>query len=273
MDPHYSSAHRNPDLGEFIEFLLQKLVNDPTGPRIKHAIEANVVGVCLSGGIDSTTLLAGVIKRYPHAIVVGITFKYPSKHNNLERAAAARIAKYYCINLITIDLRTPFQHYRSSLISGKAAIPEGHYKEDTMKSTVVPLRNLIFATTAASKLIDIFPNAKKMAVAIGVHAGDHAIYPDCRPDTIARLGSAITNGTDDVVRLMAPFLEIDKATIVNEGIHAEVPFRLTRTCYTSGELACGKCGACIERLEAFAMNNTRDPIQYKDYVKGHGGRN
>ena len=221
------------------------------------------VAVTLSGGIDSTTVLARIKKFSPASEVLGIAFKYDSKHNKLERASAQLIADYYGINLITVDLRSVFRGYKSSMLNSSLDIPEGHYEAENMKSTVVPVRNLIFATVAASKAIDYWPEASNIMLGMGMHAGDHAIYPDCRPDTINGLGHTLMRGSGEVVGLYAPYMYMDKKVIIGQGLGFEAPYHLTRTCYTASHIACGKCGSCVERLEAFASHNVVDPITYK----------
>ena len=129
-----------------------------------------------------------------------------------------------------------------------------------MKKTVVPGRNLIFASVMASLAESIEANE----IALGVHAGDHHIYPDCRPEFIKTLDSVIYLSTDKKVEVVTPFVGLDKTLILLEGYnqHPPVPYGLTRTCYKDQGTACGKCGSCRERLEAFASINKDDPIQY-----------
>ena len=100
-------------------------------------------------------------------------------------------------------------------------------------------------------------------IAIGIHQGDHAIYPDCRVSFYNAMNQAIAEGTDHNVLITAPFLHTDKTGILDWGFRHEVPYHLTRTCYKDQELSCGKCGSCVERLEAFAFHNTKDPIKYE----------
>ena len=220
---------------------------------------------CLSGGIDSTTMLAQFMYHADQDeddyIVHCVTFKYPSKHNEWERTAAHDVAKYYNIPLYTIDVTALFSGGSSALLNNEKEIPEGHYEEESMKQTVVPLRNIIFAAVAAAKGIEIYEN-NPFTLALGVHAGDHAIYPDCRENTLISLSNAIREGSDGIVYTIAPFINMSKAEIVKIGIDCAAPYHLTRTCYKNQELACGKCGSCTERLEAFAANNIEDPIEY-----------
>ena len=139
-------------------------------------------------------------------------------------------------------------------------IPQGHYAADNMKSTVVPGRNLIFLSIMAS----LAETVGATEIALGVHAGDHFIYPDCRPAFIEIAKKCIELSSDNLVTIITPFLHYTKGDIVRlgNGLDMKVPFHLTRTCYTSNEIACGKCGSCVERLEAFSENNIEDPIPY-----------
>ena len=151
--------------------------------------------------------------------------------------------------------------FKSALLkSDDEPIPEGHYQDDNMSKTVVPARNIIFSSILAGYAWSV--EAKE--VWIGIHAGDHFIYPDCRPEFYFAMKEAIMRGTNNKVNLIAPFLNKDKAEIVKRGIELKVPFEITRTCYTENELACGKCGSCVERLEAFALNGIADPIKYEE---------
>ena len=216
--------------------------------------------ISLSGGIDSGTLLGHYQDNYVET--VGISFYYGSKHNQYENEAARMLAAHYRIELIELDISQGMAGIESNLLLSGADIPEGHYQAENMKSTVVPARNMIFISImtaiAISRGLD--------ELAIGVHAGDHAIYPDCRPEFIRAMNSAVELAGDFQVRsLRAPFILKSKADIVNIGLnlHNPVPYHLTRTCYKDQVLACGKCGSCIERLEAFKINGFTDPIAYE----------
>jgi 7-cyano-7-deazaguanine synthase len=228
------------------------------------------VVVSLSGGVDSATALALALqgRRDPKAILA-VSFMYGSKHGALEGTAATKVARYYGVTHWVLDLVGAFAFLsrNSSLMrdSGRP-VPEGHYQEETMKSTVVPGRNMVFASVLAGVAWDrLGPDAAPDAVAqawLGIHAGDHAIYPDCRPEFATAMMVAVAAGTDRKVELVAPFLYKDKAEIISLGLSLKVPYGLTRTCYTSGLTACGKCGSCIERREAFQKNGVEDPIAY-----------
>jgi len=217
--------------------------------------------VSLSGGIDSTTLLGFILNGGHQA--TAISFTYGSKHNKYENEAARKVAAFYAVELLELDISQAMQNIQSNLLLTGGEIPEGHYAAENMKATVVPARNMIFlsimAGIAESKGMD--------GLAIGVHAGDHAIYPDCRPDFISHMYQAVKHATDDKVgAIMAPFINMDKRQIVNIGgkiLEPAPPYHLTRTCYKDQPVACGKCGSCVERLEAFKLNYLTDPIEYE----------
>ncbi len=221
------------------------------------------IAVCLSGGIDSTTVL-GLMLNQPHIDITTISFRYGSKHNEKELAAAELVAATYGVSHHIIDLRSAFAGSDSALLKQDEDIPEGHYTDKTMSRTVVPGRNLIFATSAAHFVASHFAGDRPTVLALGIHQGDHAIYPDCRPETFHSLKAAIHHGTAGKVLLDAPLLYATKTEIVEVGIMIDAPYDVTRTCYTSDELACGKCGSCNERLEAFKNLGEVDPIEYQN---------
>lgn len=213
--------------------------------------------VSLSGGMDSVTTLADAMFSQRKVIAVGFT--YGSKHNAYEHEAAKAVAQHYGIDFVHFDLSAIMAGFNSNLLKSGGDIPEGHYQQENMSQTVVPGRNLIFASVLAgfawSKGAD--------EVWLGIHSGDHAIYPDCRPEFFQAMNAAVELGSDGKVSLKAPFLMGNKTTIIRLGRELGVPYHLTRTCYKDQEIACGRCGACQERLEAFAANGMSDPIPYE----------
>lgn len=211
----------------------------------------------LSGGMDSTTLLAVAKDSGFTPLTYGFT--YGSKHNKYENEAAEQVARYYSVPYQLIDLTAAFAGFRSNLMMGQGAVPEGHYEEKSMEQTVVPARNIIFASILAGLA---WTNGAE-AVWLGVHAGDHAIYPDCRPHFIGHMIDALKAGTGGKVTMEAPFISLSKADIVRVGSGLGVPYRYTRTCYKNQPIACGKCGSCCERREAFAKNNLSDTVPYE----------
>ena len=208
----------------------------------------------LSGGLDSTTLLYD----YADSIALAVTFQYGSNHNKREVA----FAKYHCDKLgiehIEIDLAFMGKYFKSSLLDGADAIPEGNYDEDNMKSTVVPFRNGIMLSVAAG----LAESRGLKNVMMANHSGDHAIYPDCRPEFVKAMTAAIEAGTYEGVKLVAPYTDITKADIVSRGAKLGIDYSKTYSCYKGGEHHCGVCGTCRERKEAFALAGVKDDTIY-----------
>ena len=205
----------------------------------------------LSGGMDSTTMLWDFRDR----IAAAVTFQYGSNHNQRE----AHFAKLNCemagVEWIEIDLRFMAQHFKSSLLEGADAIPEGHYEEENMKSTVVPFRNGIMLAVAAG----LAESRGLRGVMIANHSGDHTIYPDCRPEFIKSMGMAIADGTFEHLELLAPYTNMTKGEIALRGKEIGVDYSLTYSCYKGGEHHCGKCGTCVERREALEFAGINIP--------------
>ncbi len=219
------------------------------------------VVLSLSGGLDSSTLLAYLLDVGYE--VIPVSFMYGSKHGEYEEKAAVLMAGHYNIDPAchyVLHVRDVFHFFKSNLLQSGGPIPEGHYQAETMKQTVVPGRNLIFASILAGLAESIGASV----VALGVHAGDHAIYPDCRPRFVEALRKTVEASSDGKVSICTPFLLKSKADIVREGLRLGVPYHLTRTCYKQQEVACGRCGSCRERLEAFQLNGVDDPIKYEE---------
>lgn len=211
--------------------------------------------IIVSGGMDSITLL------YDHKdeIALGISFDYGSNHN----AREIPFAKIHCERLgikhITINLDFMHQYFKSSLLDGAEAIPEGHYADDNMKSTVVPFRNGIMLAIA----IGIAESNNLDQVFIANHGGDHTIYPDCRPEFINAIDAAATAGTYNNVKVIAPYTKITKSDIARFGKRLGIDYAETWSCYKGGEVHCGKCGTCVERKEALAESGIEDKTIYE----------
>ena len=196
----------------------------------------------LSGGMDSTTMLYD----YRDSIAAAVTFQYGSNHN-LREARCARInCEHLGVEWIEIDLSFMAKHFESSLLQGADAIPEGNYDDENMRSTVVPFRNGIMLAVAAG----LAESRGLDGVMIANHSGDHAIYPDCRPEFIRSMGAAIADGTYEHLKLFAPYTGLTKGEIALRGKELGVDYSLTYSCYKGGEHHCGKCGTCVERAEA-----------------------
>lgn len=196
----------------------------------------------LSGGMDSTTMLWD----YAGSIAAAVTFQYGSNHNIREAECARWNCEQLGIEWIEIDLSFMGKHFKSSLLDGADAIPEGNYDDENMRSTVVPFRNGIMLAVAAG----LAESRGLKAVMIANHGGDHAIYPDCRGEFVDAMGAAISAGTYEHIELRAPYTNITKVDIARRGLAAGVDFDLTYSCYKGGEKHCGKCGTCVERMEA-----------------------
>lgn len=218
--------------------------------------------IAFSGGMDSATLLWDVKATSPKdEVVIAVNFIYGSKHNQYEREAARALSVRApgLVKYREIDLTPVMAGFKSDLMLTGGDVPEGHYEAKSMERTVVPARNVIFA----SILSGIAWSEGADRVYLGVHAGDHAIYPDCRPEFVEAMGEAVRTGTGNKVRLFAPYLDIDKDDILGIGLRLNVPYQLARTCYKAQPVACGKCGSCVERREAFAKNGVVDPVPYE----------
>lgn len=214
--------------------------------------------VSLSGGLDSTALVA-YLKDKGRPASVAVNFQYGSKHNKYEADAASAVAKHYNLPLLFVDLCHVFTYIKSDLLLVGGPVPEGHYQEESMRKTVVPFRNGIFLSVLAA----IAESNGATTIAIGAHEGDHYIYPDCRPTFLNAMAKAISHGTENHAVTIAPFQDCDKVAVARIGHRLAAPFHLTRTCYKDQPIACGKCGACQERLAAFAAIEVTDPIEYE----------
>lgn len=210
--------------------------------------------IIVSGGMDSTTLLYD--RR--DEIALAISFDYGSNHNAREIAYAEMHCKRLGIEHITIPLDFMHKYFRSSLLEGADAIPEGHYADENMKSTVVPFRNGIMLAVAAG--VAESRNLTKLLIAN--HGGDHTIYPDCRPEFISAMDSATNAGTYVGVRVIAPYTNITKGDIARIGKKLGIDYAETWSCYKGGEKHCGKCGTCVERKEALAYAGIEDTTEY-----------
>lgn len=212
--------------------------------------------IVLSGGMDSVTML----HEYAGSIELAVTFNYGSNHNAREIECARFQCESLGIELVEIDLSFIGEYFHSSLLEGAEAIPEGSYDFDNMKSTVVPFRNGIMLAAAAG----LAESRGLKAVMIANHAGDHALYPDCRDTFIKAMGSAIAAGTYDGIELRAPYTLMSKADIARRGKSLGVDYSHTYSCYKGGERHCGRCGTCVERREALAAAGIADPTEYED---------
>lgn len=212
--------------------------------------------IALSGGVDSTTLLY----EYREEVACAVGFDYGSKHNAREIAAAKAICRELEIPYLIIPLAFIEEYFRSDLLLSGGEMQLGDYSEENISSTVVPFRNGIMLSVLAG----LAESRDLQQVLIANHFGDHAIYPDCRESFVKPMGEAITAGTSNGVKLVAPYTKLTKAEIVARGTRLGVPYGKTYSCYQGGERHCGRCGTCRERHEAFVANGLEDPTLYEE---------
>lgn len=212
--------------------------------------------VLVSGGMDSVCALHEAAAN--HEVVAGLSFDYGAKHNHREIPFAALHCRRLGVRHEIIRLDFIGEHWRSALLQSGAPIPDAHHEAPAMKQTIVPFRNGIFLAAAAGFAESV--GAK--AVVIAAHAGDHAIFPDCRAEFMDAMSQAIRLGTDGGVEVIRPFIGLSKAQIVQRGRALRVNLTETWTCYKGGERHCGTCGACVERREAFSLAGVTDATPY-----------
>ena len=212
--------------------------------------------IIVSGGMDSITLL----HYRKEQISLAVTFDYGSNHNRRETEYAAYHCKSLGIEHIVIPLSFIHDYFKSSLLQGADAIPEGHYTAENMKSTVVPFRNGIMLAVACG----IAESRGLDRVLIANHNGDHAIYPDCRENFIAAMGKAMEAGTYEHISIDAPFTDISKTDIALIGKRLGIDYSKTYSCYKGVEKHCGKCGTCVERKEALRNAGIEDTTEYEE---------
>ena len=215
----------------------------------------------MSGGMDSETLAYYLKQKYEDLHLV--SFDYGQRHKK-ELECAVIQADILKAKHEIIDISGIRPLLKGSALTDAIDVPEGHYEEESMSQTVVPNRNAIMLSIAwglaCSNRADV--------LACGVHSGDHHIYPDCRPYFIQNLNESLRIGTMDHrkenLELIAPFINYDKTWIAAKGKELGVPFQYTWTCYKGLEKHCGKCGACVERKEAFRDSGGNDPTIYEE---------
>jgi 7-cyano-7-deazaguanine synthase len=216
------------------------------------------VVVLLSGGLDSVTAFQEALRQ--HEVLAGISFDYGAKHHARELPMAAWHCAQAGIPHRIAPLAFVAEEFQSDLLSKGGEIPDGHYEEETMRSTVVPFRNGIMLAIAAG----FAESHGAEGVVIAAHSGDHAIYPDCREDFLRPMAEAIREGTYAQIELLRPFVSTDKAGIVRRGAAIGIDFARTWSCYKGGEIHCGSCGTCVERREAFLLAGVPDPTIYSE---------
>ena len=223
--------------------------------------------IILSGGMDSTTLLYEMVhgtpdmfdNKPPYEEVVALSFDYGQRHSK-ELPFAGLTCQKLGVKHKTITLPLRFE---GNALTGDIDVPEGHYADESMKDTVVPNRNGIMLSIAIGEAI----SRGFGTVGYAAHAGDHAIYPDCRPVFVEAITKMAELCFYEPVKLYAPFIHITKTDIVKVGKTIGVDYSLTWSCYKGGENHCGKCGTCVERIEAFRDSNNIDPMMVEQTTK------
>lgn len=210
--------------------------------------------IIVSGGMDSITLL----HEYKDRIALAITFDYGNNHAANEIPYARLHCERLGIKHLVIPLDFMHQYFKSSLLEGAEAIPEGHYEDENMKSTVVPFRNGIMLAIACG----IAESNSLTHVMIANHGGDHAIYPDCRGEFIEAMSEAMKCGTYEGITIEGPYTHITKTDIARRGAQLGIDYAETWSCYKGGEVHCGKCGTCVERKEALREAGITDNTHY-----------
>lgn len=206
--------------------------------------------------MDSITMLY----EYKERIALGISFDYGSNHNAREIPFAAMHCERLGIKHIVINLGFMHQYFKSSLLEGAEAIPEGNYDDENMKSTVVPFRNGIMLSIAAG----VAESNGLKYVMMANHGGDHTIYPDCRPEFVSAMSEATRLGTYPGIEVLASYTGITKSDIARHGKALGIDYAETWSCYKGGEHHCGKCGTCRERIEALADAGIEDHTVYDE---------
>ncbi|MCI5640298.1 MAG: 7-cyano-7-deazaguanine synthase QueC [Lachnospiraceae bacterium] len=219
--------------------------------------------VLFSGGVDSTTCLGMAVEKYGRENVIALSVSYGQKHTK-EIEAAGKIAQYYKVEHLSLDLEKIFAYSDCSLLSHSTEeVPQETYAEQLAQtngkpvSTYVPFRNGLFLASAASMAL----SKECEVIYYGAHADDAAgnAYPDCSDAFNKAMNEAIYLGSGKQVHIEAPFVNWTKAEVVKEGLRLKVPYELTWSCYEGKDKPCGVCGTCRDRAEAFRANGVEDP--------------
>ena len=214
------------------------------------------VVVVYSGGMDSFTVLNTAIQN--GLDVYALSFDYGQKHGK-ELKIAAQVCRELGVSHKIVDITAINDLMANSSLTSDADIPEGHYEDDSMKSTVVPNRNMVLLSMAIAYAVSL--EASK--VYYGAHSGDHHIYPDCRPEFVDAMNAVSSIANYQSVNIVTPFLHSSKGDILKAGLEMNLDYAKTWTCYNGREKSCGKCGACCERLDAFREQGKSDPLDYE----------
>ena len=214
--------------------------------------------VLFSGGLDSTVLATQMKQEATETRLLSID--YGQRHAK-ELDHSQKVADHLGLAHEILKLPQLGQILGGSSLTDKSiTLPEGHYAEESMKSTVVPNRNMILLALAGGHALSIGFDT----IAYAAHAGDHTIYPDCRPEFADAMNKALGLADWNDLNLHRPYVEMTKSDLVSLGEELNAPLQLTWSCYAGGEIHCGKCGTCVERKEAFALANIPDPTKYEE---------
>lgn len=225
-----------------------------------------------SGGVDSTTCVGIAVDKYGKDNVITASLYYGQKHDK-ELECARRVAQLYGVRHIEEDISNVMKYAKDvcTLMKGGDNIEHKSYVEQVAENgegrvaTYVPFRNGLFLSIAAAYADALFPG-EEVQIYYGAHADDAAgqAYADCSPEFAAAMNEAINIGTYGKISIERPLINMNKAEVVKTGLSLGVPYELTWSCYEGGEKACGTCGTCIDRLNAFHSNGVKDPIEYED---------
>lgn len=214
------------------------------------------VVVIYSGGMDSFTVLNKAVRQGYE--VLALSFDYGQRHVK-ELTVARQVCRALNITHKVVDITAINSLLAGSSLTDDIDIPQSQYEQESMLSTVVPNRNMILLSMAIAYAV----SQQADAVYYGAHSGDHTIYPDCRPEFVRQMDVVSKLANYQPVAVVAPYLEVDKNEILRDGLDMGLDYSNTWTCYNGRDKACGKCGACIERLQAFAANQIADPLSYE----------
>lgn len=225
-----------------------------------------------SGGVDSTTCVGLAVQKYGKENVITASLYYGQKHDK-ELQCAKKIAEYYGVGHIEEDISNVMKYAKDvcTLMKGGNEIEHKSYAEQIAENgegrvaTYVPFRNGLLLSIATAYADSLFPG-EEVEVYYGAHADDAAgeAYADCSPEFAKAMDEAISIGTYGKIHINRPLINMNKAGVVKIGLEIGVPYELTWSCYEGGEKACGTCGTCIDRINAFKLNGVEDPIEYVD---------
>lgn len=224
-----------------------------------------------SGGVDSTTCVGLAVEKYGKDNVITASLYYGQKHDK-ELECAKKIAEYYGVRHIEEDISNVMKYAKDvcTLVKGGDEIVHKSYSEQIAENgegrvaTYVPFRNGLFLSIAAAYADSLFPG-EVVYIYYGAHADDAAgqAYADCSPEFADAMDNAIAIGTYNKIHICRPLIHMNKAQVVERGLELKVPYELTWSCYEGRDKACGQCGTCIDRLNAFKANGVEDPIEYE----------